>query len=188
MARFVEQLAMGNIGGSTRKAYLSQFQVFARSRAEQGTGPSLWEGKGEEASVKVMTDFMTYRCFVRKNQSQIVRDYLVAIQYVHMMYAGWELHMAHCLLWVVGREIDRAHAMSDLNPMVRKPLTWEMLGEGQSAVVGAREMARVVWTGPSLICFLRCRVRVVRVPNRRVHQASGVRLTRRDLIIFVRPN
>ena len=98
VARLTDVFATGAIGDSTRKEYNGRFRTFATFRAARGKGPWLLEKDGVEEAVRELTTFMSYRCFVLKNQSQTVRGYLSAIKFFHKMYAGWELPTTHFIL------------------------------------------------------------------------------------------
>ena len=157
VARLVEWLALASVGESTQKLYLSKWQAWRRHRNLSGLGPYLLQSDGVESAVKALTEFMTARCFVYRNQSQTVRGYLAAIKYFHKMFAGWELPTTHCMVVAVGKGIDRAHGKSDIKPRVRKPLTWGMIGAGRAVVEALGEEGKVAWLGVALSYFLLCR-------------------------------
>lgn len=120
-------------------------------------GPWLQEEDGEENAVRELTVFMASRCLAYKNQSSTIRGYLAAIKYFHKLYVGWELPTSHFRIAAVGKAIDRAHAQVERTPMVRNPLTVEMLLAGR---VGANEkgcIGLVTWMGLALSYFLLCR-------------------------------
>ena len=98
MARLTDLLATGATGDSTRKEYNGKFRTFVTFRATRGKGPWLLEKDGVEEAVRELTTFMSYRCFVCKNQSQTVRVYLSAIKFFLKMYVGWELPTKHCMV------------------------------------------------------------------------------------------
>ncbi|CAM9743275.1 unnamed protein product, partial [Ascophyllum nodosum] len=82
--------------------------------------------------------FMSHRCFVCKNQSQTVRGYLSAMKIFQKMHAGWELPTTtHCLVLAEGKYIDRVQGKRDVQPRVRRPLSWDMLWDGKTKVLAA---------------------------------------------------
>ena len=183
VARLTDVLATGAIGDSTRKEYNGRFRTFATFRAARGKGPWLLEKDGVEEAVRELTTFMSYRCFVFKNQSQTVRGYLSAIKFFHKMYAGWELHTTHCMVLAVGKGIDRVQGKGDVKPRVRKPLSWDMLWDGKNEVLTAEGGGRVMWMGLALAYFLLCRAsELFAYDSGMVH--PDYCLTRRDLTFF----
>ena len=183
MARLTDVLATGAIGDSTRKEYNGRFRTFATFRAARGKGPWLLEKDGVEEAVRELTTFMSYRCFVFKNQSQTVRGYLSAIKFFHKMYAGWELPTTHCMVLAVGKGIDRVQGKGDVKPRVRKPLSWDMLWDGKNEVLTAEGGGPVMWMGLALAYFLLCRAsELFAYDSGMVH--PDYCLTRRDLTFF----
>lgn len=80
----------------------------------------------------------------------------------------------------VGKGIDRAHGKSEVKPMVRKPLSWEMLEQGRGLVAAMGTEGTVTWPGLALSYFLLCRASELwAYRNGFVH--SGFCLTRGDL-------
>ena len=183
MARLTDVLATGAIGDSTRKEYNGRFRTFATFRAARGKGPWLLEKDGVEEAVRELTTFMSYRCFVSKNQSQTVRGYLSAIKFFHKMYAGWELPTTHCMVIAVGKGIDRVQGKGDVKPRVRKPLSWDMLWDGKNEVLTAEGGGPVMWMGLALAYFLLYRAsELFANDSGMVH--PDYCLTRRDLTFF----
>ena len=137
MARLTDVLATWAIGDSTRKEYSGRFRTFVTFRAATGNGPWLLDKDGVEEAVRELTTFMSYRCFVCKNQSQTVRGYLSAIKFFHKMYAGCELPTTHCMVLAVGKGIYRVQSKDDVKPRVRNPLSWDKLWDGKNKVLTA---------------------------------------------------
>lgn len=186
VARLVEILALASVSASTSKVYLSKWKTWVGWRTRLRKSPWLREAEGTDTAVREITEFMAFRCFVCKNQSQTIRGYLAAIKYFHKMFAGWELPTSHCMVIAVEKGIDRAHGKSDIKPRVRQPLTWAMLTDGKSALTDGGIGWQVVWLGLALSYFLLCRASEIWAYNNGlVH--SEYCLTRGDLTFFVGP-
>ncbi|CAM9669832.1 unnamed protein product, partial [Sphacelaria rigidula] len=65
--------------------------------------------------------------FCHGNQSSTVRSYLSAIQQFHEMLTGWELPTRHCMLTAIYKGSDRIHGKGDVERIVRKPVTIDVL-------------------------------------------------------------
>ena len=183
VARLTDVLAAGAIGDSTRKEYNGRFRTFATLRAARGKGPWLLDKDGVEEAVRELTTFMSYRCFVCKNQSQTVRGYLSAIKFFHKIYAGCELPTTHCMVLAVGKGIDRVQGKDDVKPRVRNPLSWDKLWDGKNEVRTAEGGRPNMWMGLALAYFLLCRgSELIAYDSGMVH--PDYCLTRKDLTFF----
>ena len=107
VARLTGVLATGVTGDNIWKEYDGWVRTFANIRAARGKGLWWLEKDGVEEVVRKLTTFMSYRCLVRKNQSQTVRGYLWAITFSHKMFAGWEPPTIHCTVLAVEKGFDR---------------------------------------------------------------------------------
>ena len=111
VARLVETLALGSVGKSTQKNYLTKWNTWVKERQAQGKEPRLHTLADPKEVWSDLLGFMASRCFVHSNGQSTVRGYLAAINFFHTMFAGWELPMSHCMIAAVGKGIDRAHGM-----------------------------------------------------------------------------
>ena len=124
----METLALGSVGQCTHKNYLAKWNTWLKERKTQGKGPWLNALDNPDEVLNDLLEFMASRCFVHNNQQSTVRGYLAAINLFHKMFAECELPTSHCM--AVGKEIARAHAVSNKKARVRLPLTWAMLSQG----------------------------------------------------------
>ena len=179
----MELLARASVGDSTQKAYGQKWRAWCYARAAQEKNSWLLKTDGAEAAVVALTELMALRCFTFKNQSTTSRGYLSAIKYYHKMFGGWELPTDHHMVVAVGRGIDRTHGRSDVTPKVRKPLTWDMLGQGWGFFANRGREWSAVWMGLALSYHLLCRASEIwAYGNGLVH--PDFCLTRRDVVFF----
>ena len=135
---------------------MERFRTFATFRAARGKESWLLEKDEVREAVRELTTFMPYRCFVCKNPSQTVREYVSAIKFFHKMYAGWERPTTHCEILAVGKGINQVQSQGDVKPRVRKPLSWDTLWDGKNKVLAAEDGGLVMWMGLALAYFLLC--------------------------------
>ena len=126
----VATLAFGAIGNSTKKAYLSKWKAWLGYRRAVGKDNWLPRDKIAEA-VRDLTEYMTYRCLVERNQKSTIRGHLSAVKHYHKMYQGWEIPTGHWMIDEVLKGVDRAHGGYTTPGRGRRPLTWQLLREGQ---------------------------------------------------------
>ena len=74
-----------------------------KTRKTHGEWPRLHTIDCPNAELTQLLEFITSRCFVHDSQQSTVRGYLAAVHFFHKMFAGWELALSNCMIFVAGK-------------------------------------------------------------------------------------
>ena len=167
----VETLALGSVGKSTQKNYLTKWNTWVKERKAQGKGPWLHTLDDSDEAMSALLEFIASRCFVHNNQQSTARGYLAAINFLHNMLAGQELPTSHRMIVAVGKR-DRQGAWHVYKKArVRLPLMLAMLPQGRRVVASMEGGGYATWLGLAVSYFLLCRASELwAYANGQVHQ------------------
>ena len=95
--------------------------------------------------VWALVDFAAWCCAAEGNTVDTIKTKIAAVQYFHRVEVSMELPTKSPLLEHVFSGIFRAHAVSGTKSRERRPVSWDMLLEGETLVPSWGRAGRILW-------------------------------------------
>ena len=150
------QCIRGSFADSSQRTYVSSFRCWIKGRGL--TSAALYFSGDTPVSdmVWALLDFADWCCAVEAKNVGTIKSTIAAVQYSHRVEVGMELP-TKSLLQRVFSSISRAHAVAGTKWRVRRPLSSDMLLEGEILVPSWGRSGQVLWLCLALAYFFMTR-------------------------------
>ena len=151
------QYIRGSVAESSERTYASGFRSWTKFRGLTSAVLYFSEDTPKSDMVWALVDFAAWCCASEGNKVGTIKSKIAAVQYFHRVKIGMELPTKSPLLERVFSGISRAHAVAGTEKRVRRPVSWEMLLDGETLIPSWGSGGRILWLCLALGYFLMTR-------------------------------